>query len=204
MRKVLAGALAAMIGHAAVQAAPLPWQEVTYSSVEQAGTVRLRQFDPAKGALISARAETFGLATFALNTAKPITTPTPYNFKVGYYIYYGPASFHLFLDGGETLAAYQPGYSLTAKGKGAETVTGKGLAILKGKDSLTLSFSPDLPQPAPPGVPPGTFQMTKGGGSVSITYRYYPSLRFRPRPVPKQIPYPNPVQPQLRDPRASR
>lgn len=178
-------------------APPLPWQEVTYSSVEQGGVVRLRQFDPAKGSLISARAETFGFATFLLTTKAPLTAPTPYAFKVGYYIYYGLGSFHLYLDGGSTLAPYQPTYEFLAKGKGVETVSGAGLNILKGTGTLTLSFSTDLPQPPPPGVPPGTFESTKRNGSVSITYRYYPSLKIQPKTLPKQVPVPKPFDPHI-------
>ena len=160
-------------------AGPLPptgslWREVTYSSYEQGGSLRLPQFDPAKGTLTSARAVTSGFATFTLNPQSAITKPTPYAFKVGYYIYYGPGSFHLFLNGSDTLAAGKASYSLTASGNGSEPVTGTALNVLRGTGTLGLTFSSDLPQP--PAL--GAFALAKGSGSVSITYRYYPAIKL--------------------------
>ena len=169
-----------------VRAAPLPpnptlWREVTYSSYEEGGSIRLPQFDPAKGMLTSARAVTTGNATFSLTPQAPITKPTPYAFKVGYYIYYGPRSFHLFLNGSETLAPSQPSYSVTAAGNGSEPVTGAALDPLKGKGTLGLTFSSDLPQPAAP----GPFALVKARGTVSITYRYVPTLKLPKGGLPK-------------------
>jgi hypothetical protein len=192
---VLAGV--AVAAGPAIAAPPVkPYLEVTYSSYAQGNTQLMRQFDPAKGTLISARAESWGSVTYTIVPNGPLTKPTPYAFTASFYLYFGPASFHLSASGSDTLAAYTNPLIVTAKGKNSETFTGAALGALKGKGTIPVTFSADLPKPPPPGVEPGSIQATKFLGSVSVTYRYIPTISKLPptktlpkKPVIKTLPH---------------
>lgn len=165
-----------------------PFKTVTYSSYTAgAGQQAIQQFDPAKGTLVSASLSGSGQASFKITAASAPTATVPYTMTAGFYIYYGPASLHLTLSGSGSFPAGANPLALTLSGSGGETVKGEGLAILRGKGTLPLTFSTDLPKPLPAAL--GAAQVEPGdrSGSLTVTYRYLPSIRLKaPDTLPKQ------------------